>query len=163
MEKTDKEYTCCPVFDAARWNDKTFIWENKQFIRGNIFQLLHISFPGMASRMMRKLWKQAVDASAEPDQDDFLMLTHDLSAWKGEIYLPVTRPVKGADNVMLSGTYFTKVFEGPFSLLPQYENEMDILLSHKDILAKRYFFHSSACPLCDRKYPVNNIVAFAEI
>jgi hypothetical protein len=163
MEKPDKEIDCCPVFDAARWNDKTFIWENKQFIRGTMPQLLHFSFPGLKRRTLKKLWKQAVDAAAEPDRDDFLMLTHDSSPWKGEIYLPVTQSVPGADNVMFSGTYFTKVFEGPFTLIPQFEKQMDIILSHRNILAKKYFYHSSACPLCGRKHSPGSIVAFAEI
>lgn len=163
MEKPDKDFFCCPVFDATKWNEQTFTWENKQFIRGTMPQILHFSFPGLARRTMKKLWKQAADANAQPDREDFLILTHDLSAFKGEIFMPVTHPVPGADNVRFSGTYFTKVFNGPFTLVPHYENQMDIILSHRHMLAKRYFFHSTVCPLCDRKLAVNSIVAFAEI
>ena len=61
------------------------------FIRGTMPQMLHFTFPGLVSRLMKKLWKQAVEASAEPDSEDFMVLTHDFSAWKGEIYMPVTR------------------------------------------------------------------------
>jgi hypothetical protein len=161
MEKPDKEVTCCPVFDAAKWNEQMYTWENKQFIRGTMPQFLHFTFPRLVRRIMKKLWEQA--AEAEPDREDFLILTYDLSAWKGEIYLPVTHAVPGADNVVLSGTYFTKVFEGPFKMVPQYVNEMDILLSRRDILAKRYFFYSTACPICERKYSADSIIAFAEI
>jgi hypothetical protein len=163
MEKSGQNVTCCPVFDADRWNEQICTWENKQFIRGTIPQMLHLIFPGLFSRLKRKLWKQAVEASAEPDSEDFMILTHDLSAWKGEVFMPVTRTVPGADNVTISGTYFTKVFNGSVIMLPQYMNEMDILLSRKDKLAKRYFFSSSACPFCERKYAANSIVAFAEI
>lgn len=163
MEKPNKEVNCCPVFDSARWNEQTHKWENKRFIRAIMPQFLHYPFPGMIKRSMKKLWKQAVEAGAEPGQEDFLVLTYDLSPWKCEFYMPVTRTVAGADNVLLSGTYFTKVFDGPFSMVPQYINEMDILLAQRELLAKRYYIYSAACPLCDRKYVVNNIVAFAEI
>jgi hypothetical protein len=163
MEKQNKEVTCCPEFDPLRWNEQIYTWENKKFIRGTMFQILHYPFPGMIKRIMKKLWKQATEAEAEPSQDDFLMLTYDLSPWKCEFYLPVTRTVPGADNVLLSGKYFTKVFDGPFSLVPKYINEMDILLAQKEMYAKRYYIYSAACPICDRKYAVDNIVAIAEI
>jgi hypothetical protein len=91
------------------------------------------------------------------------MLVYDVSPWKCEFYMPVTKAVPGADNVGLSGTYYTKVFDGPFSQVPQYINEMDILLAQKDMLAKRYYFYSAACPICERKYVANSIVAFAQI
>jgi hypothetical protein len=163
MDTSDKEITFCPVIDTTRWDEQISIWENKQFIRGTMPQFLHFTFPRLVRKLMKKLWKQATDASAEPDGADFMVLTYDLNAWKGEIYMPVTRAVPGADNVTISGTYFTKVFHGPFKMLPQYVNEMDILLSRRDKLAKRYFFSSAACPRCERKYSENSIVAFAEI
>jgi hypothetical protein len=40
---------------------------------------------------------------------------------------------------------------------------MDIFLAQKDMFAKKYYFHTAACPICDRKYAVNSMVAFAEI
>jgi hypothetical protein len=163
MDKQNKEAICCPVFDPARWNEQTYTWENKMFIRGTMPQFLHFPFPGMIRRIMKKLWKQAAEAEAEPGQEDFLMLTYDLSPWKCEFYMSVTQAVPGADNVQLSGTYFTKVFDGPYSMVPQYINEMDILLAQKDMLAKKYYFYEAACPLCDRRYAVNNIVVFAQI
>jgi hypothetical protein len=163
MDKLKKEADSCPVFDVARWNDKVYTWENKMFIRGTMPQVLHFPLPGMIKRIMKKLWKQAAEAGAESSQEDFLMLTYDLSPWLCEFYMTVTRSVPGADNVILSGTYFTKVFDGPFSLVPQYINEMDILLTQKDMLAKKYYFYEAACPLCERKYKEKNIVAFAEI
>jgi len=163
MDKQSKEINCCPVFNPAQWNEKMFTWENKMFIRGTTLQILHYPFPGMIRRIMKKLWKQATEAEAEPIQEDFLMLTYDLSPWECEFYLAVTRSVSGADNVLLSGTYFTKVFDGPFSMVNQYILEMDILLTQKNMLAKKYYFYQTACPLCDRKYEVNSIVGFAEI
>ncbi len=71
--------------------------------------------------------------------EDFLMLVYDRSPWKCEFYMPVRQFVPGADNVQLSGTYFTKVFDGPFSQVPRIINEMDILLTQRDILAKKYY------------------------
>ena len=163
MDKQNKDVYCCPVFDPAKWNEQMYNWENKMFIRGTMLQFLHFPFPGMIRRIMKKLWKQATEAEAEPEQSEFLMLTYDLSPWKCEFYMSVKQAVPGADNVQLSGNYFTKVFDGPYSLVPQYINEMDILLAQKNMLAKKYYFHEAACPLCDRRYEVNNIVLFAEI
>jgi len=163
MEKLKTDDYCCPVFDPARWNEQMYTWENKMFIRGTIPQILHFPLPGMIKRIMKKLWKQATVADAVPGREDFLILTHDLSPWKCEFYFLVTHPVPGSENILLSGTYFTKVFDGPYHLVPQFINEMDILLAQRDMLAKRYYFYAGDCPICDRKYVRNNIVAFAEI
>ncbi len=66
MDKQHKEVNCCAVFDPAKWNEKTHTWENKLFIRGIMPQVLHYPFPGVIRRIMKKLWKQAVEAGAEP-------------------------------------------------------------------------------------------------
>jgi len=151
------------LFDATRWNEQVFTWENKKFIRATIPQILHYPLPGIIRRIMRKMWKQATEAGAQPEREDFLMLAYDRSHWKCELYMPVKDTVPGADNVLLSGRYFTKVFDGPFSLVPKFTNDMDILLANREMLAKRYFFYSASCPLCARKVATDKIVAFAEI
>jgi hypothetical protein len=163
MDKQNKDVICCPVFDPARWNEQMYTWENKMFIRGTMPQILYYPFPGIIRRILKKLWKQAREANAETGQEDFLILTYDQSPWKCEFYMSVRQAVPGADNVQLSGTYFTKVFDGPHSMVPKYIHEMDILLTRKDMLAKKYYIFSAACPLCERKYAVNNIVMFAQI
>ncbi len=96
MDKQNKEVNCCPVFDPARWNEKMYTWDNKMFIRGTMPQVLHFPLPGMIRRIMKKLWKQATEAGAEPGPDDFLMLTYDLSPWKCEFYMSVTQLCTGS-------------------------------------------------------------------
>jgi hypothetical protein len=75
----------------------------------------------------------------------------------------VNHEVPGADNVRLSGTYFSKVFDGPFNEVPQYIREMDIHLNSEGKLARKYYFYFTTCPKCAKKYGHNYIVGLAEI
>jgi hypothetical protein len=163
MTQNQKTEECCPEFDPKPWHDKTHEWQDKLFIRKSIPQIFHIPLPGFYGRAVGKLWKQAADAKAAPDLKDFLMLAYDPSPWKSELYVMVNKEVAGAENVRLSGTYVSKVFDGPFNHVPQYIKEMDIYLSGKDKFARKYYFYFTTCPKCARKYGHNYMVAFAEL
>jgi len=41
--------------------------------------------------------------------------------WKSEIYVAVDKEVEGVRNTTLSGNYFSKVFDGPYSSVPKSE------------------------------------------
>ncbi len=47
------------------------------------------------------------------------MLSEERSPWGSDLYINVTGPVPGADVVTLSGTFLTKVYEGPFRNAPE--------------------------------------------
>lgn len=163
MSHSKNNEECCPKFDPKPWDEITHEWQDKLFIKDHMPQFFHIPLPGVYPRTIGRLWKQARDAQAAPDAKEFLLLAHDPSPWRSDLYMLVTREVPGADNVRLSGTYFSKVFDGPFSKVPQYIREMDLLLFKQDKLALRYYFYFTTCPKCARKYGHNYMVAFAEV
>ncbi|HJZ41364.1 MAG TPA: hydrolase [Bacteroidales bacterium] len=154
---------CCPPFYPNQWENKVHRWNNKVFIRETMPQVFHIPFPGCVRSVTTKLWKQAREAGAAPGISDFLLLAHDPSPWKSELFMLVNHEVPGADNVKLSGTYFSKVFDGHFTKVPQYIRETDIYLINQGKLAKKYYFYFTTCPKCARKYEHNYIVAIAEL
>ena len=43
-----------------------------------------------------------------------MTLSRDISPWKAEHLYAVSKPVQGADNVVIDGAVYTKVFEGPY-------------------------------------------------
>lgn len=154
---------CCPEFDPAPWENKTHYWTNKLFIKDSIPELFHIPLPTTVRRVITRLWKKALEAEAAPSVKDCLMLAYDPSPWKGEFYLSVTKEVPNADNVRLSGTFVTKVFDGPYNGVPKYIAEMNALLASRGDKAKKYYFYYTTCPKCAKKYGHNYIVAFAEV
>lgn len=163
MEKINDPEECCPVFDPAPYNEKTHIWVEKMFIRDYLPQFFHIPFPPMMARMMSRMWKKAEDAGALTEKKDFLLLAYDPSPWKSEFSLCVTKEVPGAENIKLSGTFISNVFDGPYNNVPKFIKEADNYLASLGKKAKKYYFYFTTCPKCAKKYGHNFIVSFAEI
>jgi hypothetical protein len=163
MSKDISHADCCTGFDPAPWDNKMHEWTDKLFIKVSIPQVLHFPLPGMFGRAVQKMWKMAQDADATIDYKDFLLLACDSSPWKSDLYMNVAHEVADAQNIKLSGKFFSKIFDGPFLKVPQYIREMDILLTRQNKLARRYFFYFATCPACAKKYGHNYIVAFAEL
>ncbi len=154
---------CCPKFDPAPWQEKTFVWEDKPFIKEAIWQLFHMPLPWTVNRSIGRMWSKAQAAGAAPELKDFLMLAYDPSPWRSEFYLAVTGDVPGAENIRLSGTFLTKAFDGPFSAVPQWIREMDRYLASNGEIAKKHYFYFTTCPKCARVYGHNYVVAFAQV
>ncbi len=154
---------CCPKFDPEPWERKTFVWKDKLFIKDWVPEFLHMPWPPMVGRMMRRMWKKAEEAGAAPELADFLCLAHDPSPWKGEFYMAVTKEVPGAKNVSLTGTFLTRVFDGPYSAVPKWIKEMDAYVAEQAKRVQKYYFHYTTCPKCAKTYGHNYVVAFGQV
>jgi hypothetical protein len=75
----------------------------------------------------------------------------------------VTKEVPNAENVKLSGTYITKVFDGPYNAVPKWIKETNHYVTQKGKTVKRYYFYYTTCPKCAKIYGHNYVVAFAEV
>ncbi len=163
MTDHSHDQECCPVFDPAPWDHKTHDWIEKPFIMKAIPQFLHIPLPFTYAKTLGSMWETAKNDGAAPEIKDFLLLAYDPSPWKSELYMSVTKEVQGANNIKLSGTFATKVFDGPFNHVPKYLKEFEEYLKKINKTAKKYYFYYTTCPKCAKKYGHNYIVAFAEI
>ena len=151
------------MFDPEPWQEKAHEWKGKHFIKGSIPLLFHMPFPPMVGRLMGKMWKMAEHAGKAPDKKDFLCLATDPNPWKGEYYMAVDGEVPGIENVKITGTFISKVFDGPYSAVPGWMKELNSYLSGKGKKAKNYYFHYTTCPKCAKKYGHNYVVGFAEV
>lgn len=156
----DNPTGCCPRFDPKPWDNKTFKFKDKKFVKGKTFNFMHV--PLTMGLMMKNTWKKITDAKADP-KDTFAVLSYDPSPWKGEHFLTVTKDVPGADNVKLSGTYITKVFEGPFKDARKWVSEMEKFIKSKNKKLNKLYFYYTTCPKCIKVYGKNYTVAFAEV
>jgi len=163
MTKHDGETQCCPTFDPEPWHDKEITWESKLFVKDTVMQFMHMLLPGTFSRTVGRMWKRIEEAGATPDTEDFLMLAAESSPWKGEIYISVTKEIPNAGNVRLSGTYITKVFDGPYNAARKWIKEMGQYVNQQDKTAKKYYFYYTTCPKCAKIHGHNYTVAFAEV
>lgn len=162
MEKEKNE--CCPVFHPKNWDEKTFNWHNKTFIKATVPTLFHIPFPKTIEKKITNLMKMAEDSNKMPENpEDILMLFTDPNPFKSELYLSVTGHVPNADNMTITGEFLTKVFDGSYNALPKFMKQMNAYLSQQGKTAKKYYVHYAYCPKCIKKYGHNYTVLFAEI
>jgi hypothetical protein len=163
MSNLEADTQCCPRFDPEPWQEKELIWNERSFIRETVPQFMHIPLPGTFGKAVGRMWKKIEEAQAKPDTKDFIMLSTESSPWKGEIYITTTKEVPGAENVRLSGTYFTKVFDGPYNDVPKWIKAMTPYLIQKGKSVRKYYFYYTTCPKCAKKYGHNYVIAFAEV
>ena len=133
-----KSGQCCPKFNPKLWEDKTHLWQNKLFVKDSLPQLFHMPLPFMIGRMIHRQWQNAQNAGANPEIKDFLWLAYDPSPWKSEHFIAVTKEVPRANNVKLSGTFISKVFDGPFNAVPKWLKELEAFLEKKGKKPKGY-------------------------
>jgi hypothetical protein len=96
-----------------------------------------------------------------------LMLTDEKSLWGADIYidvaLPVGREIPGAQMATISGTFLTKVFEGPYKNAGLWAKEMQEYVKSKNKNLKKLYFSYTTCPACAKAYGKNYVVLFAQI
>ncbi|NND79743.1 MAG: hypothetical protein HKN53_07585 [Maribacter sp.] len=162
MEQTIKE--CCPIFHPEKWNQKTFNWEHKKFIKASVPTFFHIPFRPMLGKKIRNMMKIAKDSRKLPDDmEDVLLLFTDPTAFKSELFLSVIDTVPNAENTTLSGTYLTKVFDGAYNAIPKFMKQMDAYLAKQDKKANQYYVHYAYCPKCAKENGHNYMVLFANV
>ena len=162
MEQTIKE--CCPTFHPEKWDNKAHHWEKKKFIKASVPTLFHIPLPPMLGKKITKMMKMAEDSGKLSDEkEDILLLFNDPTAFKSDLYLSVTNTVPNAENITLSGTFKSKVFDGAYKEIPKFIKQMDTYLSKEDKKANNYYVHYAYCPKCAKEAGHNYMVLFGEV
>lgn len=152
---------CCPPFDPAAWNDKTHVWQEKLFITDNVMQVFHI--PLNVGAVIRRMWNKVMAAKANLSAEESLILFYDPSPWRSELFLSVSQKVPNAKNVRFSGTFVSRVFEGPYHAVPTWLREMDAILNAQSKKPLKYYVHYAYCPKCAKQYGKNYGVVFAQL
>lgn len=154
---------CCPEFNPTNWDNNKLIWDNKTFIKETMPVLFHIPFPKVINKKITNM-VTLLDGINECEMDEnTLMLFHDPSLFKGEIYLSVDKPIPNANNVTISGEFITKVYEGDYKDVPKFMKQMANYVSEKGKSIKKYYVHYAYCPKCAQKFGTNYMVFFAQV
>jgi hypothetical protein len=153
------EEICCPPFDPALWDDNTLEWKEKKFIKGKVFTLLFV--PLNFGSVMRRLTARVQGAGASVP--DWLALADHTSRWNMDIYLAVDRDIPGAENATLSGTFFTRVYEGAFKDTGLWCKDYEAVAAEKKLVLEKYYMWYTTCPRCAKKYGKNYVVIIGKV
>ncbi|MBP8303525.1 MAG: hypothetical protein KBE04_05290 [Phycisphaerae bacterium] len=150
---------CCPRFNPAPWDEKTLTWENRRFVKDRVVSFLHIplNFGAVMKRNMEAI--QAAGAAAETA----VVLSDEKSMWGSDVYIEVTRDIPGASMATISGTFVSKVFEGPYQNMRKWIEEMKTFVAAQGKTFSKLYFYYTTCPKCAKKYGKNYVVLLAQV
>lgn len=154
------ETDCCPRFDPTGWGGEEFEFVDRLFVRSTTVSILYI--PLNMGSVIRKTFAKIEKAEATP-VDKYFILSHDLSPWRAEHYFAVTKNVPGAELVKLSGSFLSKVFEGPFKDVGKWVKELAQFVDSRGKQIRKCYFFYTTCPKCAKHYGKNYVVGFPEI
>jgi hypothetical protein len=149
---------CCKRFDPAPFRDARFEWHDELFVKDHVTSLLHVPL-NMGKHITRANAKIEA-AGAWPSSP--LMLSDD-ARWGSDLYIHVTKAVPGVQMVALSGTFLTKVFEGPFRHVPRWREQMRQYVAAQGKRLEKLYFAYTTCPACAKAYGENYVVGFARV
>ncbi len=158
-KETNKPTGCCEPFDPEPWTGKEITRQDKLFVKDHIASFLHmpLNFGHKVVKNMALIEKAKAKAPAQ------LMLTDEKSLWGADIYIDVIKEVPGAEMARLSGTFLTKVFEGPYKDAPKWAKEMQTYVKAQGKDLKKLYFFYATCPKCAKVYGKNYVVLFGQI
>jgi hypothetical protein len=159
--KTQKENepVCCPPFDPTLWDDQIFMWEDKLFIKEKVCTFLYmpINFGSAMRRADRLLTQSGSQLS------DALCLSDHTSKWNMDVFLSVGKEIPGADNIKISGSFFCKVYEGPFKDTGKWCSDFEAKAKEKGLTVKKMYMWYTTCPKCAKKYGKNYVAIFGQV
>jgi hypothetical protein len=150
---------CCPQFDPAPWDNQVIEWQDKKFVKDHVFTLLFM--PVNFSKVIKRLNEKADKAGA--NIPNWLCLSDHTSKWNMDLYLAVDKDVPNADNITMSGKFYSKVYEGAFKDTGKWHKDFENFAQSKNLQVKNTFMWYTTCPKCAKKYGENYVVIIALI
>ncbi len=155
---SDKSNACCPEFNPEPWDKKTFVWENKHFIKDSVWCFFY--YPLNIGSVIGKIDKKLKSAGIE--NNDFMCLSDHVSKWKMDIYIAVDKEVPDAENVTFSGKVLSKVYEGDYKEISKWTEDFYNYAKEENFTIKKLFMWYTVCPKCAKIYGKNHIVFLAK-
>ncbi|WP_246841146.1 hydrolase [Hahella sp. CCB-MM4] len=150
---------CCPRFDPEPWEDKEIVWDNKRFLQDHVVSLFHmpLNFGAVMKRDME------VIEAAGAESEEMFVLSDENSLWGADVYLPISKEIKGVKTATLSGTFLSRVFEGPYRNMKHWVADMTAFARKQGREIQKLYFFYTTCPKCSKKYGENYVVILAQI
>ncbi len=153
------ETGCCARLDDAQWDERQFEWKDKLFLKDHIRSFLHmpLNYGSVISRDLELI--EGAQAYAEVP----LTLTEEVSPWGADLYVALDREVPNAKHARLSGTFFSKVYAGPYRDAGKWAQDFENFVENKGHKLKKTYYYYATCPKCAKTYGRNAVVLFGEV
>ena len=164
MKLADTKYDnhetgCCAPLDPAVWDNQTLTWTGRSFVKDHMRALFHI--PLDFAKVVGRTHAAIAKAEAYPERP--FWLSDEVSPWRSDFYVAVDRDVPGVENAVLSGTYLTKVFEGPYRDMGKWIGAMREHVAAQGYQIQKLYFFYATCPKCAKRFGRNQVALFAQV
>lgn len=149
---------CCPQFDPIPWDNKEFSWDKKRFVKDKVCTLFYM--PINFGRVMKRVQEKIKQSGATVQEG--MWLSDHTSKWNMDLYVAVDREVAGLEHVALSGTFFSKVYEGNFKDTGKWTQDFENGIKGKGASIKKMYMWYTTCPTCAKKYGKNYVVIIGQ-
>lgn len=150
---------CCPKFNPQPWQDSIVEWDNKIFIKDKVCTVFYM--PLNFGKVITRLDKMV--KNVEANCVDGLCLSEHTSMWNMNLYFAVDKNIPNADNIMLSGKYYCKVYEGNFSETGKWTKDFNTSAKEKGYTIGKLYMWYTTCPKCAKKFGKNYVVILGSI
>lgn len=151
---------CCPKFNPEGWDGEELHFRGKRFLRATTKSVMHV--PVNMGKVFTRVQQHIDDADAM-DPEQFIVLSRDTSAFRGEHLFAVTKDVPDEEMTRLSGDFVTRVFEGPYREARHWYDEMKAEAAKRGKEDGEVWFFYTTCPNCAKAYGKNYVVGVAEV
>jgi len=109
---------------------------------------------------MKRVMKK-VEAS-NVKSEDMIVISDQDSLWGSNVFVDVSGDVNDGKMATISGTFSSKVFEGPYKDMGKWIKEMDQYVKSKGKEIEKHYFYYTTCPKCAKKYGKNYVVILSQ-
>lgn len=157
--KSENDSICCPQFDPFPWDDKIIEWNDKRFVKGSVCTLFYM--PMNFGSVIRKLDAKIRDEGGKIE--DNMGLSDHTSKWNMDIYLSVDKEIPDLENIILSGKFYSKVYEGNFKETSKWCKDYEEIVKSKGLNVIKWYMWYTTCPKCAKKYGKNYVVIVGQV
>jgi hypothetical protein len=153
------ETGCCKRFNPGPWDRKVIDFKNTLFLKDRVRSIFHVplNFGQVMVRDMEKIAEEKALAKTP------ILLSDENSLWGSDIYIAVSKKVRGFESVKMPGIFLSRVFEGDYKNMGKWIKEMQEYVNAKGRKTSKLYFFYTTCPKCAKAYGKNYVVLLAKI
>ncbi len=153
-----KSTGCCPPFNPAGWQEKTLVLKDRLFLKTKTMNFFYIPL-NMNAVMLKAM--NAIEKTKAYAKEPFMLMQD--KPFGSDVLIEVSKNVPGYKMEKISGTFLTKVFEGPYNQMGGWMKEMQEYAKKKGKQIKMIYTFYTTCPACAKVYGKNYVVLLAQI
>ncbi|MFA6200556.1 MAG: hydrolase [Bacteroidales bacterium] len=150
---------CCPEFNPIPWDDKIIEWDNKRFVKESVCTFFYM--PMNFGSVIRRLDEKIRNEGGKIEEN--MGLSDHTSRWNMDIYLAVDKEILDLENIILSGRFYCKVYEGHFKDTDKWCKDYEGIVKSKGLNVKKWYMWYTTCPKCAKKYGKNYVVIVGQV